>query len=190
MEYWQPNHRLQPTRLSPAQIGGSTRIQVGCAAKAAARTRPAAEPGTVRRAMELHMGKGGASMGSPRQVDTYLKVKDMDRAVSFYETFLGVKAKYRYQGRWASITDGLGLYNPTYDVENDVPMTEYDREVRMGNNVVVVFGSDDIEREHDRVKTIGATDVTDIVEINLMAPYRFFQFQDTEGNVIEVGRMG
>jgi predicted enzyme related to lactoylglutathione lyase len=140
--------------------------------------------------MELHLGKGGASMGSPRLVDTYLKVKDMDRAVSFYETFLGVKAKYRYRDRWVSITDGLGLYNPTYYVENDVPMTEYDREVRTGNNVVVVFGSDDIEREHERVKIIGATGVTDIVEINLMAPYRFFQFQDTEGNVVEVGRMG
>ena len=71
-------------------------------------------------------------MGSPKLADTYLKVKDMDRAVRFYETFLGVKAKYRYQDRWASITDRLGLYNPSFDVENDVPMTEYDREVRMG----------------------------------------------------------
>ncbi|HEY44852.1 MAG TPA: hypothetical protein G4O11_12805 [Anaerolineae bacterium] len=129
-------------------------------------------------------------MGSPRLADTYLKVKDMDRATSFYETFLGVKAKYRYHDRWVSITDSLGLYNPAYDVENDVPMTEYDREGRMGNNVVVVFVTDDIEREHRRVKAIGATGVTEVVEINLMAPYRFFQFQDTEGNVVEVGRMG
>ena len=129
-------------------------------------------------------------MGSPRLADTYLKVKDMDRAVSFYETFLGVKAKYRYQDRWVSITDSLGLYNPAYDVENDVPMTEYDREGRMGNSVVVVFVTDDIEREHRRVKAIGATGVTEIVTINLMAPYRFFQFQDPEGNVVEVGRMG
>ncbi len=129
-------------------------------------------------------------MGYPRLADTYMKVKDMDRAVTFYEMFLGVKAKYRYKDRWVSITDSLGLYNPTYDVENNVPLTEYDREVLMGNNVVVVFGSDDIEREYDRVKTIGATGVTEIVEINLMAPYRFFQFQDTEGNLGEVGRMG
>jgi predicted enzyme related to lactoylglutathione lyase len=69
-------------------------------------------------------------------------------------------------------------------------MTEYDREVLMGNNVVIVFGSDDIETEHERVKAIGATGVTEIVEINLMPPYRFFQFLDTEGNVVEVGRMG
>jgi predicted enzyme related to lactoylglutathione lyase len=128
-------------------------------------------------------------MESPVLVDTYLKVKDMDRAVRFYETFLGVKTKYRYQDRWASLTDGLGLYNPGFDVENDVPTTEYDRDVRMGNNVIVAFGSDDVEREHERVKSLGATGVTEIVEVNLMAPYRFFQFQDTEGNVIEVGRM-
>jgi predicted enzyme related to lactoylglutathione lyase len=129
-------------------------------------------------------------MNSPRLVDTYLKVKDMERAVRFYETFLGVKARVRYADRWASITDGLGLYNPAYDLEHDVPMTEYDRKVRMGNNVIVVFGSDDIEREHDRVKSAGATGVTEIVEINLTAPYQFFQFRDTEGNVIEVGKFG
>ncbi len=128
-------------------------------------------------------------MGGPRLADTYLKVKDMDRAANFYETFLGVKANYRYKDRWVSITDGLGLYNPIYDLENDVPMTDYDRSVQMGNNVVVVFAADDIEGEHERVKTLGAAGVTEIVEINLMAPYRFFQFQDTEGNVIEVGRM-
>jgi lactoylglutathione lyase len=128
-------------------------------------------------------------MGSPRLVDTYLKVKDMDRAVNFYEKFLGVEAEYRYKDRWVSFTDGLGLYNPTFDMENDVPMTDYDQTPKMGNNVVVVFGTDEMEGEHDRVKAIGARGVTDIVEINLMAPYRFFQFQDTEGNVIEVGRM-
>jgi hypothetical protein len=44
----------------------------------------------------------------------------MDRAVSFYETFLGVKAEYRYADRWVSITDGLGRYNPTFDVENNI----------------------------------------------------------------------
>jgi predicted enzyme related to lactoylglutathione lyase len=129
-------------------------------------------------------------MGYPKVADTYLKVKDMDRAVRFYETLLGVKAEYRYEDRWTSITDRLGLYNPSYDAENHVPMTDYDRNVRLGNNVVVVFSSDDIDRDHARARSLGATAMTDIVQVNLMAPYRFFQFQDTEGNIIEVGRMG
>ena len=129
-------------------------------------------------------------MSYPKVADTYLKVKDMDRAVSFYEAFLGVKAEYRYEDRWTSITDRLGLYNPSYDVENDVPMTEYDRHVRMGNNVVVVFDAEDIDEEYKRVEALGVTGLTEVVEINLMAPYRFFQFQDTEGNIVEVGCMG
>jgi predicted enzyme related to lactoylglutathione lyase len=129
-------------------------------------------------------------MSSARYVDTYLKVRDMDRAVGFYERFLGVKAEARYEDRWTSIISGLGLYNPGYDLERNVPMTEYDRDLRMGNNVVVVFGSDDVDGEHERVKSIGATGVTEIVEINLMAPYRFFQFLDPEGNLVEVGRLG
>lgn len=128
-------------------------------------------------------------MSYPRHVDTYLKVNDMDRAVAFYEAFLGVKAETRYQDRWTSITRRLGLYNPAYDREHGVPMTDYDRETRMGNNVVVVFAVDDVDWEYERVQTVGVTGLTEIVEINLMAPYRFFQFQDSEGNLLEVGRM-
>ena len=129
-------------------------------------------------------------MSKPRHVDTYLKVKDMDRAVEFYEAFLGIRAESRYGDRWTSLTTSLGLYNPGYDMQHHVPMTEYDRETRQGNSVVVVFGSDDVEGEHSRVKSIGATGVTEIVEINLMAPYKFFQCLDTEGNLIEVGKLG
>jgi lactoylglutathione lyase len=129
-------------------------------------------------------------MGYPTVADTYLKVKDMDRAVEFYEALLGVKAEYRYEDRWASINERLGLYNPSYDVLHGIPLTEHDRELQIGNNVVVVFSSDDVERDHGRVQSLGATEITEIVEINLMAPYRFFQFEDPDGNIVEVGKMG
>jgi predicted enzyme related to lactoylglutathione lyase len=129
-------------------------------------------------------------MGYPTVADTYLKVKDMDRAVAFYEAFLGIEAEYRYHDRWCSINERLGLYNPSYDARHMVPLTEYDQELQPGNNVVVVFSSDDVRAEHERVQSLGATGITDILEINLMAPYRFFQFKDPEGNIVEVGMMG
>ena len=129
-------------------------------------------------------------MGKPTLVETYLKVGDMDRAVDFYEAFLKVKAKFRYEDRWTSLIDGLGLYNPAADKEKGVPMTEFDKETKFGNNVVVVFLSDDIAADHKRVKSIGATKVTRMVKVKLVTPYRFFHFQDTEGNLIEVGQYG
>lgn len=129
-------------------------------------------------------------MGYPLVADTYLVVEDMDRAVRFYEAFLGVEAEYRYEDRWVSITDRLGLYNPSFDTEHGIPMSHYDRDVRKGSNVIVVFASNDVDRDRERVKSLGATGITEIIEINLIAPYRFFHFKDTEGNILEVGKMG
>ncbi len=94
-------------------------------------------------------------MSYPRIVDTYLKVENMARAVRFYEAFLGVTAQVRYRDRWTSITDRLGLYRPAYDLEHQVPMTEYDRDTQRGNNVVIVFSADDVDREHGRVAPWG-----------------------------------
>jgi predicted enzyme related to lactoylglutathione lyase len=128
-------------------------------------------------------------VGYPTVVDAYLKGKNMDRAVAFYEAFLGVKAEYRYMDRWVSINERLGLYNPSYNVRHDVPLTEYDGELQIGNNVVIVFSSDDVDADHGRIQSLGATGITEIVEINLMAPYRFFQFKDPDGNIVEVGKM-
>jgi predicted enzyme related to lactoylglutathione lyase len=128
-------------------------------------------------------------MGYPIVSDTYLKVKDMDRAVTFYEALLGVQAEFRFRDRWVSINERLGLYNPSYDVHHGVPLTEYDKELMIGNNVVLVLSSDDIDAEVERVQSLGATGITEIVEINLMAPYRFFQFKDPDGNIVEVGSM-
>ena len=81
------------------------------------------------------------------------------------------------------------MYNPSYDVRHDVPLTDYDRELQIGNNVVIVFSSDDVDADHRRMQSLGATGITEIVEINLMAPYRFFQFKDPDGNIVEVGKM-
>jgi len=129
-------------------------------------------------------------MGYPSVTDTYLKVKDMDRAVTFYEALLGVQAEFRFRDRWVSINERLGLYNTTYDIRHGVPQTEYDKELKIGNNVVLVLSSDDIDADVERVQSLGATGVTEIIEINLMAPYRFFQFKDPDGNLVEVGSMG
>ena len=75
-------------------------------------------------------------------------------------------------------------------MRHGVPQTEYDKELKIGNNVVLVLSSDDIDTDVERVQSLGATGVTEISEINLMAPYRFFQFKDPDGNLVKVGSMG
>jgi hypothetical protein len=47
MEHWQPNPGLQPTRLSRAELGGSSDIVKCLAQNGTLQSRPAAEPGAV-----------------------------------------------------------------------------------------------------------------------------------------------
>tara|TARA_Y100000310_G_scaffold340106_2_gene434796 strand:- start:303 stop:677 length:375 start_codon:yes stop_codon:yes gene_type:complete len=112
----------------------------------------------------------------------YLSVKNLDRAIQFYESFLQMKTKHRFEDRWADFDDGkgfyLGLYNPSYDGQK----------YTTGNNVTIGFHTTNIEKEHARIKVLKPKTITDVMDVNFFMPYRFFQFEDTEGNVIEVAQ--
>ncbi|MFH1088535.1 MAG: VOC family protein [Patescibacteria group bacterium] len=105
----------------------------------------------------------------------YVCVKDMTRAISFYEKFFGKKVDVPDE-RFTRFDIGgfsFGLYDPNKDNE----------EVVHGNNIVPNIKVDDAEKEYERVKQIGAKIILEILDIN---EFKLFQFEDTEGNVIEV----
>lgn len=135
----------------------------------------------------------------------YLFVKDLDRAVKFYEAFLGMKATERFEDRWAGFGGkkgfNLGLFNLSFDKKiietapnyNDYMDDNYKDFVtneahKIGNNAIVAFFTDDVEAEHQRVKSLDPKPlfITKILTVNFMVPYHFFQFVDPEGNTIEV----
>ena len=104
----------------------------------------------------------------------YLSVKNLKRAIAFYEKLLGLKVKHKFENRWADFEDNgfyLGLYNPTYDGEK----------VKWGDNAIVGFYTNDIVKEHERIKKLGPTTITEIFNINFFMPYKYFQVEDSEG---------
>ena len=110
-----------------------------------------------------------------RPNSVYVSVKDMDRAVDFYEKLFGKKAdslSERYsEFHFENI--GLGLYNPSVDGDRAV----------YGTNCVINFEIEDAEKEYERIKKIAPKiddEIMDLGEMNL------FQFKDTEGNLLEV----
>jgi predicted enzyme related to lactoylglutathione lyase len=64
-----------------------------------------------------------------------------------------------------------------------VSAAQVDGEVRFGNNCVPNFQVDDIEAEYRRIQEM-APQIDD--QIRCVGNYRYFQFVDTEGNVVEV----
>ena len=109
----------------------------------------------------------------------YLCVKDLDRAIKFWEAVLGKKVKNRYKTRWADFGEkefNFGLYNPAFDGQT----------YKKGDNVIVNFYTNNVKKEHARIKKLKPKQITEIQRVNFMFPYDYFMFIDLDGNLIEV----
>jgi predicted enzyme related to lactoylglutathione lyase len=104
----------------------------------------------------------------------YLSVKDMDRALKFYEELLN-KAPASVDERMSVFDIGgvsLLLYNPDSD----------DEKVEFGNNVVPNFEVDDVQSILRKIKSVGG-DI--VLNLHTVGNFKLFQAKDPEGNVIE-----
>lgn len=113
----------------------------------------------------------------------YVSVKDMNRAIKFYEDLLGTKIAHREENTWADFDIGHDLY---FGLIN--PKIISDKRI-VGNNVVFVFWSDDVDAVFEKVKKLGCKIVEEPTDLDFTDyPYRCFQFYDTEGNLVEVAK--
>ncbi|MDR1539884.1 MAG: hypothetical protein LBU32_18175 [Clostridiales bacterium] len=131
----------------------------------------------------------------------YLIVKDIQASLAFYKAFFNSEPDHYCPGRFIVFNAGntkLSLYNPQYDEEliqsganlsehfNDAYLANRENIVTYGNNVVLNIGVDDLTAEYKRVKALGIGAVTDMMYINIAAPYWCFWLTDPDGNRIEV----
>ncbi len=104
----------------------------------------------------------------------YVAVKDMDRAVKFYEDIFDVKVSSKDERMSSFDFSNISflLFNPTIDGE----------ETFSGNNVVPNIEVENIYKILELVKSKSCEIVMPLEKIE---KYQIFQIKDTEGNVIE-----
>lgn len=103
----------------------------------------------------------------------YLAVKDMDRAVRFYEKILGKKVDVKDKRMSQFNLDNIVflLYDPAQDKG----------EVTYGENAVVCFQVEDLQAMYKLIKKENCP----TTEIKTIDNYAYFQAKDPEGNIVE-----
>lgn len=131
----------------------------------------------------------------------YLIVKDMEKSCAFYTALFEAEPDAYCPGRFVVFDAGntrLSLYNPQYDDEliksgvdlsdkfNEAYIAAKQKSVQYGNNVVLNIGVDDLASEYERIKKLKIGEMSDMLYINIAAPYWCFWLTDPDGNCIEV----
>ncbi|MDF2547141.1 MAG: hypothetical protein K0R93_2039 [Anaerosolibacter sp.] len=133
---------------------------------------------------------------------TYLIVKDIQKSIAFYEALLGMKVSVLRFDRWAQFNFNgscIALLNPKHDealieLGNDLEVhysSEYrehlkNRQIQYGNNMVLNFYIDDLNKEYERIKELNIGRLTKIMYLNISSPYHHFLLEDPDGNTIEI----
>lgn len=113
----------------------------------------------------------------------YVSVKNMDRAIKFYEDLLGMKITNREENTWSDFDIGKGFYFGLID-PNIIG-----RKRVIGNNSIPVFWASNVDKAFEKIKKhkiIVKFKPTTLTSTGYF--YRCFQVYDTEGNLIEVAQ--
>ncbi|MCX6822570.1 MAG: VOC family protein [candidate division SR1 bacterium] len=109
-----------------------------------------------------------------------LKVKDLQRAKSFYIQLLGMQPTKEERDRMIVFDLGnvkIGLYNPLAD---GYALAD----VEYGNNCYICFGVDEIEPELKRISAFA-----EIVSHKKVDYHEWVEFKDSEGNMLEIHKI-
>ena len=133
---------------------------------------------------------------------TYLFVKDMEKSIEFYKKLLDMEPTARAYDRWAQFNfEGkcIALYNNSFDRKNIDANENLDkhynkdyikyfekRKITYGNNCVLNFWIEDLNKEYERIKNLNIGVISEILYVNISSPYYFFTVIDPNGNFIEI----
>jgi predicted enzyme related to lactoylglutathione lyase len=109
----------------------------------------------------------------------YITVKDMNRAVKFYEDVFDIKVSSKSDKMSSFDFENISflLFDPSIDNEK----------VSVGNNVIPNIEVEDINKMLELVKS---KDCKIVMPLKKIETYLIFQIEDTEGNVIEFYEVG
>ena len=135
-------------------------------------------------------------------INTYIETKDFEKSINFYKKVLQIEPKVFCEGRWVEFEAGntLALYNRRFDEENikagqDLSknynaayLAKFKLKTSEHRNTIVTFNfyTDNLKQEYERIQSLNLSTVSEIMYVNIVAPYYYFTIHDPDGNILEI----
>ena len=112
----------------------------------------------------------------------YLVVKDFEKSVAFYEKFFGISVSDRCRSGNKFVE--FYIDNKCISLMNEENLIGHCTSLEGDYKFVQNYWVEDLRAEHERVKALRISEVTEIMEA--YPTYHYFHMRDPDNNVIEV----
>ena len=125
-----------------------------------------------------------------------------NKSINFYKKVLQIEPIIFCENRWVEFEVGnkIALYNKKFDEQkikdnseihnnyntayiNDFNSRKLDRK----NNIVTFnFYTENLKNEYERIKELKICNISEIMYVNIVEPYYYFNISDPDGNILEI----
>ena len=135
-------------------------------------------------------------------ISTYIETEDFNKSIEFYKSVLQIEPIIYCEDRWVEFECGnkIALYNKLFDEKkikensdisnnyNKAYIEDFNKEKndRKNNIITLNFYTDNLKDDYERIKKLNICNVSEVMYVNIVEPYYYFNIFDPDGNVLEI----
>lgn len=135
-------------------------------------------------------------------ISTYIETEDFNKSINFYKKILQIEPIVFCENRWVEFELGnkIALYNKKFDEQkikdnsnieenyNKAYIDDFNSKKSDKKNNIVTFNfyTENLKNEYERIKELKICDVSEVMYVNIVEPYYYFNISDPDGNLLEI----
>lgn len=135
-------------------------------------------------------------------ISAYIETEDFNKSINFYKKVLQIEPIVFCENRWVEFELGnkIALYNKKFDEQkiknnsnieenyNKAYIDDFNSKKSDKKNNIVTFNfyTENLKDEYKRIKKLKICDVSEVMYVNILEPYYYFNVSDPDGNLLEI----
>lgn len=135
-------------------------------------------------------------------ISAYIETEDFNKSINFYKKVLQIEPIVFCEKRWVEFELGnkIALYNKKFDEQkikdnsnieenyNKAYIDDFNSKKSDKKNNIVTFNfyTENLKDEYERIKKLKICDVSEVMYVNIVEPYYYFNVSDPDGNLLEI----